>query len=476
MTTAAARPGTRRAGSPTPTHEAPTHEAPTHETRSHALPSQQAPTHRVPAQPTAPPPGRAPGSTFSALRVPNFRIYLAGQGVASTGMWMQSIAQDWLVLELTDSPTAVGLTMALQFLPILLLGMVGGAVADRYPKRRILLMTQSINGALTTVLAVLTLTGEVRIGHVYAFALLGGLVFAVDNPTRQVFVNEVVPADCVRAAISLNAAVFQTTRLVGPAVSATLIGSVGIGWAFAANAACYVGPLVGLALLRTADLQRAPVPDRSPGQLRSALRHVADRPRVAWTIVLVGVFGTFGLNFPVVLTAMARDELGGGAGLYGLFNIALAVGSVTGALVAGSRPTTPLRVIVALGAAFGLAQAVASAAPDLPVFLVALLAMGCANLAFQAMANSSVQLSVDPSYRGRVMGLYMLAFTGGTPLGAPLVGWITDTAGARAGMAVCGVVPALAAAAVGLVLWRSTTPAAGRGRLLPGALRSTPTA
>ncbi|HTF50438.1 MAG TPA: MFS transporter [Pseudonocardia sp.] len=393
--------------------------------------------------------------TFTALRVPNFRIYLAGQSVANTGAWMQSIAQDWLVHELTGSASAVGLTMALQFLPMLLFGLYGGMVADRYRKRIVLLTTGATNAALTTALAVLTLTGEVRAGHVYLFALAAGLVFVVDNPTRQVFVNEVVPAGHLRNAIALNAAVFQSTRLLGPAVAALLIGTVGIGWAFAANAVCYVGPLIGLALIRRVELLPVPSVGRERRQLRSALRHVAARPHVAWTMVLVGVVGMFGLNFPVVLTAMASTTFRGGAELYGLFNVVLAVGSVAGALIAGRWGRARPRLLILLVAGFGAAQVGAAVAPVLWVFLAALVGLGVINLVFQAVANSSVQLWVAPAMRGRVMGLYMLAFVGGTPLGAPLIGWITTHAGPRVGMAVCGAVPMLAAGCVAVLARRA---------------------
>jgi MFS family permease len=271
-----------------------------------------------------------------------------------------------------------------------------------------------------------------------------------------VFVNEVVPAQYVRNAIALNAAVFQTSRLIGPAVSGVLIGTVGTGWAFAANSASYVAPLIGLILIRSADLVRAPAVVRAPGQLRSALRYVAARPHVAWTIFLVGVVGTFGLKFPVVLTAMADQTFHGGADLYGLFNVMLAAGSVVGALVAGARTHIRMRTMVVMAVAFGLAQTAAAFAPGLGAFLAALVAMGVANLAFQAMANSSVQSWVDPEVRGRVMALYMLAFVGGTPLGGPVIGWITSAFGARAGMAFSGIVPVLAAMGVAVVLWHRT--------------------
>lgn len=376
----------------------------------------------------------------------NYRNYLVGQSFANLGSWVRSIAQDWLVLSLTHSATAVGVTMALQFLPVLLLGVHGGALADRWPKRTILLGTQSVNATLTATLAVLTLRGLITTGEVYGFALLSGVVFALDAPTRQAFVSEVVAPDRLRQAISLNAAVFQATRLVGPALAGVLIDTVGTGWAFVVNAACYVGPTIGLLTVRVVT---PTVPQKQPEHaVRDTVRYVLDRPRVAMVILLVGVVGTFGLNFPVVLTGMAEHSFAGGAGLYSAFNLALAVGSVAGALTAGRLATSRLRLIVSLCAAFGLAQAAAALAPDLAGFLATLVAMGAVNLAFQSIANSSVQLWVDPGMRGRVMGLYMLVFAGGTPFGAPLVGAITAACGPRVGMLFCGVVPAFAALAM----------------------------
>jgi MFS family permease len=389
--------------------------------------------------------------SFPALASRNFRTYLAGQSMANTGTWMQSIAQDWLMLELTHSSTAVGVTMALQFLPTLLFGMQGGALADRLPRRRVLLVTQTINALLLLTLAVVTITGLVRPVEVFAFAFASGLVMVIDAPTRQVFVGDVVGADRLRNAVSLTAAVFQTTRLVGPAVAGVLIGTVGSGWVFAINSCLYIAPTITLARIRVSNARPAAPRERPQGSMRATVRHVLDRPQVAWTILLVGVVGTFGLNFPVVLTAMAHSTFAGNASLYGTFNIALAVGSVTGALVAGTRSHSRLRMIVVAGCAFGVAQALAGAAPDLVAFLVLLVAMGALNLAFQAMANASVQLWIDPVMRGRVMGLYLLVFLGGTPLGAPLIGLLTSHFGPRVGMITCGVVPALAALAVGLV-------------------------
>jgi MFS family permease len=388
---------------------------------------------------------RPPRGAFAALTSRGYRIYLAGQSLANMGTWMQSIAQDWLVLDLTHSATAVGVTMALQFLPMLVFGLHTGLVADRLPKRSILLATQTLNAAAASALALITLTGAVRVTEVYAFAFVSGLIFAFDGPARQAFAAEVAPPGRLRAAIALNAAVFQATRLVGPAIASLLIVSAGTGWVFAVNAACYIGPTIGLLRLRPSDLTPAPAARREPGQLRTAARYLRGRPDIVWTIFLVGMFGTFGLNFPVVLTAMAKSTFHGNAGTYGLFNIVLAIGSVTGALLAGARTHPRRRILVLAAAAFGLLQMSAAIAPDMAVFLTLLGAMGFLNLAFQSMANASVQLAVDPELRGRIMGLYMLAFIGGTPIGAPVIGLLTSHFGARAGMALCGVVPLLAA-------------------------------
>jgi MFS family permease len=388
---------------------------------------------------------RQRGGAFAALSSRSYRIYLGGQSLANTGTWMQSIAQDWLIFNLTHSSTAVGVTMALQFLPMLLFGLHTGAVADRLPKRRILLTTQTLNAIATGGLAAITVAGVTRPADVYAFALLSGLVFAFDAPARQAFVAEVVPPGRLRAAIALNAAVFQATRLIGPAVASLLIVSVGTGWVFAVNAACYIGPTIGLLRLRPSDLVPAPAVPREPGALRTAMRYVRQRPDVMWTIFIVGMLGTFGLNFPIVLTAMAKSAFGGNASTYGLFNIVLAIGSAAGALLAGVGAHPRLRAIAASAAAFGLLQTAAAVAPRMAMFLTLLGAMGFVNLAFQSMANASVQLAVEPELRGRVMGLYMLVFIGGTPIVAPLVGVLTSQFGARAGMATCGVVPVLAA-------------------------------
>jgi MFS family permease len=422
---------------------------------------------------------RQPRGAFAALTVRSYRIYLAGQSLANTGSWMQSIAQDWLIFDVTHSSAAVGVTMALQFGPIMLLGMHAGIVADRLPKRRILLTTQLLNAASTAILAVITLAGAVKAADVYVFALLSGVIFAFDVPARQAFVTDVVPEGQLRAAISLNAATFQAARLVGPALASLLIVCAGTGWVFAANAACYLGPTIGLLLLRPGDLQPSAAPAapaaRSPRAARDAVAYVRRRPEIGWTIFLVGMLGTFGLNFPIVLTAMAKSAYGGDASTYGLFNIVLGLGSAAGAVLAGAGARPRTRTILSCAALFGVLQVAGALTRGIAVFAVLLAAMGLVNLICQAMANSAVQLAVDPEIRGRVMGLYMLVFIGGTPIGALTVGEITSHYGARAGMAFCGAVPAVAAVVVAAALSaraRTRGTAAARHPDIPGVRTS----
>lgn len=394
------------------------------------------------------------GGTFSSLRIRNYRLFATGQVVSNTGTWMQRIAQDWLVLSLTGSSTAVGITTALQFLPMLLLGLYGGVIADRCPKRRLLLITQTAMGVTGLALAVLTLSGHVQVWHVYLIALALGLVTVLDNPARQAFVVEMVgPAD-LRNAVSLNSANFQSARLVGPAVAGVLITAVGSGWAFLLNGLSFIAPITGLLLMRTAELHKVDRAPRGKGQLREGLRYVAGRPDLIWPIVLVGFIGTFGFNFPIWLTAYVNDVFHAGAGTYGLLNTLMAAGSLAGALLAARRGTSRLRVLVGAALLFGLLEITAALAPEFWIFAVLLVPIGMAGLTINVTANSSIQLGTDPAMRGRVMSLFMMVFMGGTPLGAPVVGWVTDAYGARIGFCAGGAVSLLAALGVGVVLAR----------------------
>ncbi|WP_405624517.1 MULTISPECIES: MFS transporter [unclassified Streptomyces] len=393
-------------------------------------------------------------SMFSSLRVRNYRLFFAGQVVSNIGTWMQRIAQDWLVLSLTGSATAVGVTTALQFLPMLLFGLYGGVLVDRLPKRRTLLVTQSAMGVAGIALAVLTLSGHVQVWHVYLAAFAVGLATVVDNPARQSFVSEMVGPGQLQNAVSLNSANFQSARLIGPAVAGLMITGVGTGYAFLFNGLSFVAPMVGLLLMRARELhvvERAP---RGKGQLREGLQYVAGRPELIWTIALVGFIGTFGFNFPVYLSAFADDVFHAGAGSYSLFNTLMAVGSLAGALLAARRGTARMRVMIAAALAFGALELVAAAAPSLWLFALLMVPIGMFGMTVNVTANTSVQMATDPAMRGRVLALYMMVFMGGTPIGAPIAGWITDVYGVRAGMAVGGAIAAGAAIVIGLVLAR----------------------
>ncbi|MEU4200962.1 MFS transporter [Streptomyces sp. NPDC039022] len=410
---------------------------------------------------TAPPTGtkgtaaEPRGGMFRSLRVRNYRLFATGQVVSNTGTWMQRIAQDWLVVSITGSSAAVGITTALQFLPMLLFGLYGGVIADRVSKRKLLLVTQASMGLTGLVLAVLTLSGHVTVWHVYLMAFVLGLITVVDNPARQAFVVEMVGPDDLRNAVSLNSANFQSARLIGPAVAGALITSLGSGWAFLLNGLSFLAPLAGLLLMRTGELHKVDRAPRGKGQLREGVRYVAGHPELIWPIVLIGFIGTFGFNFPIWLTAFADKVFHGGAGMYAWFNGLMAVGSLAGALLAARRGTSRLRLLVGAALLFGVLEMAAALSPTAWVFGALLIVIGVVGLTINVTANSSVQMATDPLMRGRVMSLFMMVFMGGTPLGAPLVGWVTDAYGARIGFLAGGLVSALAAVGVGLVLTRA---------------------
>ncbi|MCI3241307.1 MULTISPECIES: MFS transporter [Streptomyces] len=393
-------------------------------------------------------------SMFSSLRIRNYRLFFVGQVVSNIGTWMQRIAQDWLVLSLTGSATAVGFTTALQFLPMLLFGLYGGVLVDRLPKRRALLFTQTAMALTGVALAVLTLSGHVQVWHVYLAAFAVGLATVVDNPARQSFVSEMVGPAQLQNAVSLNSANFQSARLIGPAVAGLMITGVGTGWAFLFNGLSFVATIGGLLLMRARELHVVERSPRGKGQLREGLRYVAGRPDLTWTIVLVGFIGTFGFNFPVYLSAFADDVFHAGAGAYSLFNTLMAVGSLAGALLAARRGTARMRVMIAAAVAFGGLELVAAVAPSLWLFALIMAPIGMFGMTVNVTANTSVQMSTDPVMRGRVLSLYMMVFMGGTPIGAPIAGWVTDAYGVRAGLAVGGAIATAAAVVVGLVLAR----------------------
>ncbi|HEY5150291.1 MAG TPA: MFS transporter, partial [Mycobacterium sp.] len=407
-----------------------------------------------PAAAAVPDPTARP-STFAALHVRNYRLFFSGQVVSNTGTWMQRIAQDWLVLQITNSPLAVGITTALQFLPMLLFGLWGGLLVDRYPKRRLLLITQTAMGSLAAILAALTLAGAIQVWQVYLIAFGLGLATVVDNPARQTFVNEMVPKSLVRNAVSLNSGNFQLARMVGPAVAGVLISVVGIGYAFAFNAVSYLAVIAALGAMRVRDLQKLPLAPRGPGQLREGLRYVWRTPALLWPVVLVFFVGTFGYNFAIILSAYTKNVFDAGADVYGLLNTMLALGSVAGALMAARRVATRLWVLFAAAAGIGLGLVLLGLTPWFIPFVVLLVAVGFISVTFNTLGNTTVQLASDPELRGRVMSLYMLVFMGGTPVGSLIVGAITDRWGAPIALVLTGTVCVVAAGVAAVLAARS---------------------
>lgn len=394
--------------------------------------------------------GRRLGATFSSLRVRNYRIFFIVQLISVTGTWMQSVAQSWLVLKLTGSGVALGVTAALQFLPTLLFATFGGLVADRADKRKLLMVTQSVAGALAIILGVLTLTGSVRLWMVWALAFSLGWVNVFDNPTRQSFVAELVGPKQVANAVSLNSAVFTSARVVGPAVAGLLIAWVGTGWCFLYNGVSYFPVVGGLLLMRAAELHRGAPVGRGRGQLVEGLRYAWGRNELRLVLLLLAVVGTFAFNFNVVLPLMARFVFHGDASTFGAMLSVMGAGALLGALLAAGREVPTHRLLAGAAAVFGVMLIAAALMPTLWLELLLLIPLGTCMITVQATGNSLLQLNSDPRFRGRVMALYVTVFVGTTPIGGPIIGFVAEHFGPRSGMAVGGVTTLLAALAV---LW-----------------------
>jgi MFS family permease len=384
------------------------------------------------------------------LRNRNYRLFATGQVVSNSGTWMQRVAQDWLILSLTHgSGTALGITTGLQFLPLLLFGLYGGVLADRFPKRRVLMITQAVMGALALLLGVLALTGTAQVWHVYALAFLLGVATVVDNPTRQTFAVEMVGPNDLSNAIALNSAIFNTARIVGPAIAGVLIAAIGTGPVFIVNAASFGAVLLGLYLMREDELHvRERVP-RAKGQLREGLHYVRERRDLVMLLIIVFFVAAFGMNFQMTTALMSREVFHSGASSFGLASTMLAVGAVSGSLLAARRKRPRMRLMLVAAAFFGVLEIVSGVMPNYGLFLVMLIPTGVALLTFNTTANAVMQLSVPAGMRGRVMGLYMLVFAGSSPIGAPLLGWLAEVFGPRSSLIIGGVVSV--AAVLGVV-------------------------
>jgi MFS family permease len=388
--------------------------------------------------------------------VRNFRLFATGQVISNTGTWMQRVAQDWLILELTHgSGTAVGIATGLQFLPLLMFSLWGGMIADRYPKRYVLMVTQAVMGALAVILGVLAVTGVVQPWHVYLLAFGLGLATVVDNPTRQSFAIEMVGKPDLQNAIALNSAVFNLARITGPAVAGLVIALVGTPTAFFINAASYVAVIIGLKIMRPSELRPAERVERAKGQLREGLAYVRSRPDLMMTMLLIFFVATFGMNFGVTTALMSRVVYHTGAGKFGIASAVFALGALIGALVAARRTRTGLRLLVVTSMAFSLLTTASGLMPTYWLFLVVLVPTGLTVISLSTAANAAVQLSTPAEMRGRVMGIYMLMFLGGAPLGSTLTGWVAETFGTRLAIVAGGIISVVATVIVGLVVARS---------------------
>ncbi len=404
--------------------------------------------------------------TFRAFKVRNFRLYASGAIISNTGTWMQRVAQDWLVLELTHSGTALGIVTGLQFLPALLLSPYAGLVADRFPKRRVLTITQMAMGSVALVLGTLAVTGVVQAWHVFALAFLFGVGTAFDAPTRQAFVVEMVGKDDLQNAVGLNSASFNAARLIGPGLAGLLIAWIGTGPVIIINGFSYAAVILSLWLMVPDELHTPKMAGREKGMIRDGMRYLWRRPDLMMVLVAVFFAGTFGLNFQMTSALMATSAFHKGAGEYGILGSILAIGSLIGALLAARRVRTRGRLVIGAALAFGVMDVVSGLMPTYLSFAAVLPLVGFTALTMLTAANATMQLGIEPTMRGRVMALYMTVLMGGTPIGSPFIGWIGQEFGARWSLVVGGGLTILGT--VGSVLYFSRRQGlAIRPRLLP---------
>ncbi len=405
----------------------------------------------LPAADVAESPVEGGGGTFRSLRGFNYRTWAIGALVSNVGTWMQRTAQDWLVLtELTKhNASAVGTVMALQFGPQVLLLPWTGLAADRRDLRKLLFATQATMGALATLLGLLTVTGMVRLWHVYVFAFLLGCATAFDAPARHAFVTELVEERDLPNAVALNSTSFNAARLIGPAAAGILIALVGTGWVFVLNGASFVAVLASLVVLRSGELRPRDLSRGPRGGLVAGFLYVWRRPDLRTILLMVSLVGTFGLNFPIFISTMAVGAFHKGSGQFGLLTSTMAIGSVTGALLAARRVNPRMPVLVTGATFFGVGLAVAALMPSYALFAVALVLIGVSAQTFTTTSNSVLQLSSEPAMRGRVVAIFLAVALGGTPIGAPIVGWVVDAFGPRWGLGV-GAAGGFVAAPIGL--------------------------
>ena len=410
---------------------------------------------------------RAGRVTFAALAVPNYRRYISGQSISLIGTWMQMTAQAWLVLTLTHSSTTLGLIIALQTLPVLLLTPYGGVIADRIDKRRLMIALQGAMGVQALVLGLLTVTGSVRVWEIGVLAAVLGVNNAFENPSRQSFMLELVGREHLRNAVTLNSVLVNVARSIGPAVAGILIATVGDGVCFLVNAGSFVAVVTSLAMLDPTELSPTTPAPRERGQLVEGFRYVASQRGLAVPLLMMAAVGCLTYEFTVSLPVMASRGLHVGATGFGFMTAAMGIGAVAGGLVVAARGKTGLRPLVFAATALGATVGLAALAPNLGLELAALALAGAASISFMSTGNSSLQLAAAPEMRGRVMALWFVAFQGSTPIGGPIVGWVIAVAGARAGLGL-GAVTCLAVAVLGALALRGGVGRWYHGAPLPG--------
>lgn len=399
---------------------------------------------------------RAARRTFHSLRTRNFRLYFLGQVVSGSGTWLQLVAQSWLVLRLTHSALAVGITLAIQFTPMLLVGAWAGVLVDRLDKRRVLIGTAAAAGGLALVLGAVTAFGVAQVWMVYVLAFGLGVVTALDNPARRAFVPEMVPKRDVANAVGLNSTVFTASRVIGPAIAGVVIASFGVAWCFFLNGVSFIAVIWALAAMRPAELRPATPVARARRQLRDGLRYAWGNRPVRLALIITAIVGLFAFNYQVVMPSFARVEFAGNAATFGTMMAMLGLGSLAGALWIAHFGRASTRILIWATIALGVAMTVATVAPTLAVELAVLPLVGVSSMVILSMATAICNEETAPEFRGRVMALIGIAFLGSTPIGGPIVGWISQTMGPRAGLGI-GAVAALATGIVAYLVRRRAT-------------------
>lgn len=393
-------------------------------------------------------------TTFAAFDVPNFRLFMGGQATSLIGTWMQMAAQAWLVLQLTDSATTLGVIAALQTLPVLLLGSYGGVIADRIDKRRAMIFLQAMMGLQAVALGVLTVTHSVHVWEIGALAFILGLNNCFEGPARQSFMLEMVGPEHLRNAVSLNSTMTNVARLLGPGIAGLLIAALGSGWCFLINSVSFIAVISSLMRMNTAELHTVTPTPRAKGQLRAGLKYVRHEPGLLVPLLMALLIGCLAYEFRVTLPYMAQHGLHAGPAIYGFMTSAMGAGAVLGGLVIAGHGRTGVRALIASAFAFGAALMLAALAPTVDLELLALAVTGAASITFMSQANATIQLRAAPEMRGRVMGLWFVAFQGSTPIGGPIVGAVMAGLGARSGLGLAAA-SCFAAAILGLMAVRT---------------------